>query len=92
MIRGAAHYAQNVRFTISVEAERTLEALQLGDEANFELAQQDLMIIEQEGIESLQIDFIFGQWVGATGPTGRVSYLISPNDHDAWLVESIDFH
>jgi hypothetical protein len=80
---------QEVRLTISVEVEEYLEGLETTDPLRFEIALDDMRLLEEFGLVDAQLLAMFGQWMSLTGPTGRVSYWLSPSNDDLWSVESL---
>jgi hypothetical protein len=81
-----------VNFTLSVEVEQKLEQLELGDPISFELIIDDLELIDHLGFSAVEVGAMFGEWAWISGPTGRVSYWLSPDGEDQWLIESVDVH
>jgi hypothetical protein len=78
-----------VRFVLSNEAEEQLDRLEQTDPGSFEVLIDDLQLLDVLGAVSLEVGSIVGQWVWITGPSGRVSYWISPIGDDEWLIETI---
>ena len=78
-----------MRFLLSNEAEDQLDRLERTEPTNFELLIADLQLLDLLGAGSLEVGSIVGQWVWITGPTGRVSYWVSPIGDDEWLIETI---
>ncbi len=77
-------------FALSEDAETTLDRFEHGDPTAYELVIDDLELLNALGIDAVSLGTMFGQWVRITGPTGRVSYWLTPIDNDRWLIESID--
>lgn len=78
-----------MRFLLSNDAEDQLDRLEQTEPSAFELLIDDLQLLDVLGASSLEIGSIVGQWVWITGPTGRVSYWVSPVGDDEWLIESV---
>jgi hypothetical protein len=78
-----------MKFLLSTEAENQRDLLEQTEPSAFELLTDDLDLLELLGASSLEIGSIVGQWVLITGPTGRVSYWVSPIGDDEWLIETI---
>jgi hypothetical protein len=78
-----------MNFLLSNEAEDQRDLLEQTEPSAFELLTDDLELLELLGASSLEIGSIVGQWVWITGPTGRVSYWVSPIGDDEWLIETI---
>jgi hypothetical protein len=79
-----------VQFRVSAEVERQLENLETSDPLRFALVIDDLVMLELSGPADAAIHSMFAGWTYLTGPTGRVSYWLTPDDNDVWWVESID--
>jgi hypothetical protein len=79
-----------VKFVLSPDAEQELEQIEQHDPLLFHAVLDDLTMLEAEGIDVGEFGSMFGQWVYLTGPTGRVSYWISPYGDDNWIIESVD--
>jgi hypothetical protein len=79
-----------VALRLSTKAEERLDELEQSDQNAFDLVQDDLQLLEYFGMDSVELGAMFGQWARATGPTGRVTYWITPYGDDDWLIESID--
>lgn len=79
-----------MKFVLSPDAERELERLEQQDVMLFHTVVDDLTFLESDGVDCADFGAMFGQWVYLAGPTGRVSYWISPYGDDYWLIESID--
>jgi hypothetical protein len=78
-----------MRFLLSNEAEDQRDRLEQTEPTNFELLMNDLELIGMLGVGSVEVGSIVGQWVWILGPTGRVSYWVSPIGDDEWLIETI---
>jgi hypothetical protein len=79
-----------VKFVLSPDAEQPLEQIEQQDPLLFRSVLDDLTMLESDGIDGAEFGTMFGQWVYLTGPTGRVSYWMSPYGDDLWMIESID--
>jgi hypothetical protein len=78
-----------VRFLLSAEAEDQLDHIEQSDSEAFALLVDDLQLLDVLGAIAVEVGSIVGQWVWITGPTGRVSYWVSPFGDDEWLIENI---
>jgi hypothetical protein len=78
-----------MRFLLSDGAEEQRDRLEQTEPSNFELLNTDLELLDLLGAESVEVGSIVGQWVWISGPTGRVSYWVSPIGDDEWLIETI---
>jgi hypothetical protein len=78
-----------MRFLLSDVAEEQRDRLEQTEPSNFELLINDLELIGMLGFGSVEVGSIVGQWVWISGPTGRVSYWVSPIGDDEWLIETI---
>jgi hypothetical protein len=78
-----------MRFLLSNEAEEQLDLVEQTEPSNFELLVADLQLLDLPGAGTLEVGLIVGQWVWISGPTGRVSYWVSPIGDDEWLIETI---
>ena len=79
-----------MKLTFSVEAEKEFDRLAQNDPTVFDLVVDDLQFLDRLGIEGVPLGTMFGQWIRLSGPTGRVSYWITPIDGDLWLIESFE--
>jgi hypothetical protein len=81
-----------VNLQISVEAESQLDSFEQSDPEMYELITNDLEMLSTLGVLGLDVGTMLGQWAWITGPTGRVTYWITPISDDDWLIETIDVH
>lgn len=89
MVRHPICIIRIVRFLLSTEAEGQLDHLEQTEPSAYDLLIDDLQLLDVLGAVSVDVGSIVGQWVWLTGPTGRVSYWVSPIGDDEWLIESI---
>jgi hypothetical protein len=85
MVRG-------MNLQISAEAESQLDYLDQSEPDVFELVTRDLDVLSVLGVAGFDVGSMLGQWASITGPTGRVTYWITPISDDDWLIETIDVY
>ena len=79
-------------FFLSSVAEDTIARLDEEDPAGLGLVLEDLELLDLLGVDAADVGTMLGEWAWVTGPTGRVSYWITPSGADGWLIEGIEVY
>lgn len=79
-----------VQLVFTPEAEQVIERLEQQDPLTYQVAIDDIALLEAIGVDAADFGTMFAGQVYLLGPTGRVSYWVSPYSDHYWLIESID--